>query len=69
MALAEKFDFDAADYEIDDSQDYGEVRYLAISFIDARLYSLTFTLDHQNIRAISLRKGTKHEANKYKEAQ
>jgi uncharacterized DUF497 family protein len=68
LGRAEEFDFDAANYEIDDSQNYGEVRFLALGFLDARLYSLTFTTDGAIIRAISLRKATKHEEGKYSEA-
>lgn len=67
LARAEEFDFDAAHFEIDDSQNYGEVRVLALGFLDARLYSLTFTQDDENIRAISLRKATGHEESKYQE--
>ena len=34
----------SAAIEIDDSEDYGEVRYNALGFLDARLHSLTFTV-------------------------
>lgn len=43
LQRAEDFDFDAAIFDIDDSQDYGEVRWNAVGFLDARLFSLTFT--------------------------
>jgi uncharacterized protein (DUF4415 family) len=45
LARAEYFDFGAAIYTVDDREDYGEVRYRALSFLDARLYSLAFVLD------------------------
>jgi uncharacterized DUF497 family protein len=69
LSRAVEFDFDAAHFEIDDSQDYGEVRILALGFLDARLYSLTFTDDGKQIRAISLRKASRYEENEYEEAQ
>jgi uncharacterized DUF497 family protein len=65
---AEDFDFAAAVYVIDDREDYGEVRYRAISFIDGRLYSLVFTQDGDAIRAISLRKASKYEEEEYRQA-
>ena len=67
LARAADFDFDAAHFEIDDSQNYGEVRILGLGFLDARLYSLTFTQDGETLRAISLRKANKHEERKYEE--
>jgi uncharacterized DUF497 family protein len=69
LGRAKDFDLDAALYEVDDSQDYGEVRYLAIGFLDAWLYSLTFTLDGEDARAISLRKATKNEETRYKDGR
>jgi uncharacterized DUF497 family protein len=66
LARAEDFDFDAAIYTVDDREDYGEIRYRALSFLEARFYSLVFTLDDENIRAISLRKATKYEEKEYK---
>jgi uncharacterized protein len=32
LQRAEDFDFSAADYALDDREDYGEVRYRAVSF-------------------------------------
>jgi uncharacterized DUF497 family protein len=59
------FDFEAALFVIDDRQDYGEVRVRAIGFLDARLHALVFTQDGEDIRAISLRKATRHEEDEY----
>lgn len=66
---AEDFDFEEALYSIDDREDCGEIRYRAIGLLDARLYALVFVDEEEggNIRAISLRKATKHEAKGYKE--
>ena len=66
---AEDFDFDAANFDIDDSQDYGEVRWNGVGFLGARLYSLTFTEVRDGvIRAISLRKATTPERRRYEQA-
>lgn len=66
LERAEHFDFGAALFTVDDREDYGEVRYRALSFLDARLYSLVFVVEGENIRAISLRKATKYEEKEYK---
>jgi uncharacterized DUF497 family protein len=69
LRRAEDFDFDAATYDVDDREDYGEVRWNAIGFLDARLYSLTFTeLEDGVIRAISLRKAATPERKRYGQA-
>ena len=69
LQRAEDFDFDAANYDVDDRKDYGEVRWNAIGFLDARLYSLTFTeLEEGLIRVISLRKASTQERKQYGQA-
>lgn len=67
LQRTEDFDFNTAFYDVDDSQDYGEVRYNAIGWLDALLHTLTFTQDTEAIRAISLRKATKQEQTTYAE--
>lgn len=67
LRRAEDFDVDAALFDVDDSQDYGETRYNAIGWIDAQLYTLTFRQDEDSIRAISLRKATREECRRYDE--
>jgi len=71
LSRAEDFDFEEALYSIDDREDYGETRFRAIGFLNTRLYALVFVDDEEveNIRAISLRKATKHEAKEYKESR
>ena len=71
LSRAEDFDFEEALYSIDDREDYGEIRFRAIGFLDARLYTLVFVdeAESDEIRAISLRKATKHEAKEYKESR
>jgi hypothetical protein len=65
LSRAADFDFEAAVFLVDDREDYGEVRVRAIGFLDARLYSLVFVQDGDDIRAISLRKATRHEEKEY----
>ena len=71
LGKAEDFDFEGALYLIDNRKDYGEIRFRAIGFLDARLYTLVFVDEEEgdNMRAISLRKATKHEAKEYKESR
>ncbi len=69
LSRAEDFDFEAALFVVDDREEYGEVRFRALGFLDARLYSLVFTQHGDGIRAISLRKATEHEEKEYKESR
>lgn len=62
LDLARKFDFDSAQFYPDDSQDYGEVREIAIGFIAGKLYTLVFTaLTESLYRVISLRESSRAE--------
>ena len=67
LARAKDFDFDTAYYLDDDSQDYGELRVIAISWLDGLLYTLVFRDEDapDTIRAISLRKSTGEERTQY----
>jgi uncharacterized DUF497 family protein len=67
LARAKDFDFDTAYYVEDDSQDYGEIRVIASSWLDALLYTLIFRDEDapDTIRAISLRKANTQERNQY----
>ncbi len=67
LSRAADFDVDTALFAVDDSQDYGEIRYNAIGWIDAQLYTFTFRQDEDSIRAISLRKATREERRRYDE--
>jgi uncharacterized DUF497 family protein len=64
---AEDFDMDSALIKTDNSQDYGEVRYNAIGWLDANLYYMTFTFTGGICRVISLRKADKQEHRFYAE--
>ena len=67
LKRAEDFDFDAACFDIDDSQNYGEERWNGIGFLDAALHTLTFTDHGEELRAISLRKADAEERERYAE--
>jgi uncharacterized DUF497 family protein len=65
LQRAEDFDLTTALIFPEDSQDYGELRYQAIGFLDAALYVLLFTEANESLRAISLRKAEKSEERIY----
>jgi len=67
LKRAEDFDFDSAFYVDDDSQDDGEIRIIAISWLDSLLYTLIFRDEEipNTIRAISLRKSDRQEREEY----
>ncbi len=67
LERAGDFDFDSAMYKQDRSEDYGEVRFQAVGWLDALLYYLVFTEANPGIRAISLRKATRQEQKYYVE--
>jgi len=64
---ANDFDFATATLRIDDREDYGEVRIRAIGFLDARLHTLVFTDQGDDMRIISLRKSNRTEMRLYDE--
>ena len=62
----EGFEWDSALVLIDDREDYGELREVAIGFIGVRLYYLIFvTQEDDAVRVISLRPADKAEARRY----
>lgn len=67
LQAAIDFDWDTAFEREDDRFDYGEVRFVAIGLIEARLYVMIFTegADDDTVRIISLRPAEKHEARFY----
>jgi hypothetical protein len=68
LARAARFDFDRCLYIVDDSQDYGEVRLIGIGFLGDSLHTLVFSPRGEDaIRAISLRKSTATERERYAE--
>ena len=65
LARAQDFDFDSAKFAIDDSQDYGEERWIALGFLAATLHVLVFTETAEGIHAISLRRAEPSERIEY----
>jgi len=65
---AAEFDFEAAQFTIDNRRDYGETRHRALGFLDHRLHALVFVEIVGGIRVISFRKANKREVKRY-EAQ
>ena len=60
-------DWDTAYVYIDDREDYGELREVAIGFIGDRLHVLVFTRREAKIRVISLWKAQKSDMRRYAE--
>ncbi len=59
------FDFENAVYEVDNRHDYGEIRYIAIGYLNGRLHFLCFVITNNGLRIISFRKANDREAKKY----
>ena len=65
LQRADDFEMHSAAIEIDTREDYGESRFNALGFLGATLYSLTFTMRGQTVRAISFRKANRREEKSY----
>jgi uncharacterized DUF497 family protein len=50
---------------VDDRQDYGETRYLALGMMGGDIFAVVYTLRGDNIRLISARKARKKEYERY----
>ena len=61
FSLVEIFNWDFAQFDIDDREDYGELREIATGYIGDVLHVLIFTDREEVIRVISLRKANKKE--------
>ena len=61
FAAVEGFDWDTVIFLADDVLDH-EVRHRTLGFIGVALYALVFTATDEELRVISLRKATRHEA-------
>ncbi|TMH79256.1 MAG: BrnT family toxin [Betaproteobacteria bacterium] len=64
-----EFDFEGATFLVDDRREYGEVRYIAIGYLDRRLHILCFVSTTTGIRVVSFRKANAREATRYGKAQ
>ncbi len=67
LQAASEFDWDTSLEREDNRLDYGEVRFVAIGLISARLHVMVFTegSDDDTVRVISLRPAEKHEVRFY----
>lgn len=61
------FAFETALVWQDDRKNYGEVRMIALGFIEGRLHHLTYTMRGNVLRVISLRKANDRENDRYVE--
>jgi uncharacterized protein len=68
FAEARHFDWDTAVVTIDDREDYGELREMALGFIGVRLHAMAFTQRGDTVRIISLRKANRVEMRRYDDA-
>lgn len=59
------FDFETASIAIDRRKEYGETRYVALGYLDARLHVLCFVTTDRGLRVISLRKANAKEARRH----
>ena len=66
---AADFDFQSAISSVDARRDYGEVRRVALGYLDYRLHVLCFTDTAEGIRVISFRKAKAIEVRRYEAAQ
>jgi uncharacterized DUF497 family protein len=56
-----EFDFATAILAIDTRQEYGEVRYVAVDYLESRLHVFCFTETQSGIRVTSFRKANARE--------
>lgn len=66
---ARQFGFESALVHIDDRQEYGEVRYVALGWLENRLHVLCFTEEAEGIRVISFRRANDREVKRYARSQ
>jgi uncharacterized DUF497 family protein len=62
---AAEFDFESAIFLVDGRHDYGEVRRIAVGYLDGRLHVLCFVETPGGIRVISFRKANRREGKKH----
>ena len=62
---AADFEWGSAEITVDTRNDYSEIRYVAIGYLDHRLHILCFTPVDDAVRVISFRKANRREGDKY----
>lgn len=66
---AADFNFESALIHVDNRNDYGETRYIALGSLHGRLHVLCFAEVPGGIRVISLRKANSREVSRYAKVQ
>ena len=66
---AARFDFESAVVHVDQRREYGEVRYVALGYLEDRLHVLCFTEEPDGIRVISFRRANDREVKRYAESK
>jgi uncharacterized protein len=59
------FDFETAVIEIDRRRDYGEIRVVALGYLEGRLHALCYVETQTGIRVISFRRANSREMTRY----
>lgn len=62
---ARRFEFDTANVFEDDSEDYGEERFVGFGFIGNKVHCIVYAMRQGDVRVISLRRATKRETIDY----
>lgn len=69
FADADRFEWPTAIVRVDDREDYGELRELALGFIGVRLHMMAYTPVRSGVALIiTMRKATKRELRDYEKA-
>lgn len=66
---AADFDFATAVIEIDRRRDYGEIRVVALGYLEGRLHALCYVEMQTGIRVISFRKANSRETKRHAKAK
>lgn len=66
---ARDFDFVTASYFLDERRHYGEIRRIAVGYLDKRLHVLCFVETMTGLRIISFRKANDREVKRYGKAK
>ncbi len=67
FSMAEGFNWETAIVREDQRRNYGERRFIAVGYLNARLHILIFTLRGGAVRIISLRKANRREVKHHEE--
>ena len=60
-----EFDFETAEFYVDERFDYPEPRFIGVGYLDDRLHVLVFAELEDCLRVVSFRKANEREAEKF----